>query len=103
MLNVTRVIASRLTPTRDLCHLKAEACMSFDLAARLAARRAENLYRQRPLLESPQGPEVVVDGQPLLAFCNNDYLGWPITRKVIEAWRAGASSAGASVAGLRIW
>ncbi|WP_256589118.1 hypothetical protein, partial [Pseudomonas sp. ACN8] len=23
--------------------------MSFDLAARLAARRAENLYRQRPL------------------------------------------------------
>ncbi|MGK9559373.1 8-amino-7-oxononanoate synthase, partial [Salmonella enterica subsp. enterica] len=49
--------------------------MSFDLAARLAARRAEHLYRQRPLLDSPQGPQVVVDGQPLLAFCNNDYLG----------------------------
>ncbi|MFP3519196.1 hypothetical protein SB766_23750, partial [Pseudomonas sp. SIMBA_077] len=27
--------------------------MSFDLAARLAARRAEHLYRQRPLLQSP--------------------------------------------------
>ena len=38
--------------------------MSFDLAARLAARRAEHLYRQRPLLDSPQGPQVVVDGQP---------------------------------------
>ncbi|MCR3764174.1 8-amino-7-oxononanoate synthase, partial [Pseudomonas aeruginosa] len=41
--------------------------MSFDLASRLAARRAEDLYRQRPLLQSAQGPDVVVDGQPLLA------------------------------------
>jgi 8-amino-7-oxononanoate synthase len=64
--------------------------MSFDLAARLAARRAENLYRQRPLLESPQGPHVVVDGQSLLAFCNNDYLGLANHPQVIEAWRAGA-------------
>jgi len=57
----------------------------IDLAARLAARHAENLYRQRPLLESPQGPEVVVDGRPLLAFCSNDYLGLanhPEIRKV---------------------
>ena len=65
--------------------------MSFDLAARLAARRAEHLYRQRPLLQTPQGPEVVVDGQPLLAFCNNDYLGLANHPQVIEAWRAGAS------------
>ncbi|MDN5520173.1 MAG: 8-amino-7-oxononanoate synthase, partial [Pseudomonas sp.] len=49
--------------------------MAFDLAARLAERRAADLYRHRPLLESPQGPEVVVDGQRLLAFCSNDYLG----------------------------
>lgn len=53
--------------------------MAFDLAARLAERRAADLYRQRPLLESPQGPEVVVDGQRLLAFCSNDYLAWPTT------------------------
>ncbi|MFO2462189.1 8-amino-7-oxononanoate synthase [Pseudomonas sp. 15FMM2] len=65
--------------------------MSFDLAARLAARRKEHLYRQRPLLQSPQGPQVVVDGQPLLAFCNNDYLGLANHPQVIEAWRAGAS------------
>ena len=65
--------------------------MSFDLSARLAARRADNLYRQRPLLESPQGPLVVVDGQPLLAFCNNDYLGLANHPQVIEAWQAGAS------------
>jgi 8-amino-7-oxononanoate synthase len=64
--------------------------MSFDLSARLAARRAEHLYRQRPLLQSPQGPEVVVDGQPLLAFCNNDYMGLANHPDVIAAWKAGA-------------
>ncbi|MEK1952070.1 8-amino-7-oxononanoate synthase [Pseudomonas sp. YNh] len=64
--------------------------MAFDLAARLAERRAADLYRQRPLLESPQGPEVVVDGQRLLAFCSNDYLGLANHPKVIAAWQAGA-------------
>ncbi|MFJ5299736.1 8-amino-7-oxononanoate synthase [Pseudomonas sp. NPDC088368] len=64
--------------------------MSFDLSARLAARRADHLYRQRPLLQSPQGPEVVVDGQPLLAFCNNDYMGLANHPDVVAAWKAGA-------------
>lgn len=64
--------------------------MAFDLAARLAERRAADLYRQRPLLESPQGSEVVVDGQPLLAFCSNDYLGLANHPEVIAAWQAGA-------------
>ncbi|RMR58482.1 8-amino-7-oxononanoate synthase [Pseudomonas cichorii] len=65
--------------------------MSFDLRTRLEARRAEHLYRQRPLLQSPQGPQVTVDGQPLLAFCNNDYLGLANHPEVIAAWQAGAS------------
>ena len=64
--------------------------MTFDLAARLAAREADQLYRRRPLLESPQGPDVVVDGQRLLAFCSNDYLGLANHPEVIAAWRAGA-------------
>ncbi|BBH48443.1 8-amino-7-oxononanoate synthase [Pseudomonas sp. KU43P] len=64
--------------------------MAFDLAARLAERRAADLYRQRPLLESPQGPHVVVDGQPLLAFCSNDYLGLANHPDVIKAWQGGA-------------
>ncbi|MCE1116914.1 MULTISPECIES: 8-amino-7-oxononanoate synthase [Pseudomonas] len=64
--------------------------MAFDLAARLAERRAADLYRQRPLLQSPQGPQVVVDGQPLLAFCSNDYLGLANHPEVIKAWRDGA-------------
>ncbi|WP_095092515.1 8-amino-7-oxononanoate synthase [Pseudomonas sp. Irchel 3A5] len=68
--------------------------MSFDLSARLAARRADNLYRQRPLLQSPQGPEVMVDGKPLLAFCNNDYLGLANHPEIIAAWQAGADKWG---------
>lgn len=64
--------------------------MAFDLAARLAERRAADLYRQRPLLDSPQGPQVVVDGQPLLAFCSNDYLGLANHPEVIKAWQVGA-------------
>ena len=68
--------------------------MPFDLATRLAERHAAHLYRQRPLLESPQGPEVVVDGRPLLAFCSNDYLGLANHPEVIAALRAGAAQWG---------
>ncbi len=64
--------------------------MSFDLSSRLAERRAAHLYRQRPLLESPQGVRVTVDGQPLLAFCSNDYLGLANHPQVIEAFAQGA-------------
>lgn len=64
--------------------------MSFDLAARLAARQTDNLYRQRPLLQSPQGPLVQVDGAAYLAFSSNDYLGLANHPKVIEAMQQGA-------------
>ena len=65
--------------------------MSFDLASRLAERRAAHLYRQRPLLESPQGVQVKVDGQSLLAFCSNDYLGLASHPQVAEAMIEGVS------------
>lgn len=64
--------------------------MGFDLKARLAERRAAHLYRQRPLLQSPQGPQVVVDGMPLLQFCSNDYLGLANHPEVVAAWQRGA-------------
>ena len=68
--------------------------MSFDLASRLAARRAEHLYRQRPLLETPQQPEVLVDGERLLAFSSNDYLGLANHPEVVQAMRDGAAKWG---------
>lgn len=68
--------------------------MLFDLATRLAERRVAHLYRQRPLLESPQGPQVRVDGGELLAFCSNDYLGLANHPEVIQAMRDGAAQWG---------
>jgi len=68
--------------------------MSFDLASRLAARRAEHLYRQRPLLQSPQQPEVMVDGERLLAFCSNDYLGLANPPEVVAAMQQGSAKWG---------
>src|SRR5690606_6443332 len=56
-----------------------------DLSGRLAERRAAHLYRQRPLLESPQSVRVKVDGQSFLAFCSNDYLGLADHPEVAEA------------------
>lgn len=67
--------------------------MHFDLSSRLAQRRADHLYRQRPLLASPQGVQVTVDGRSLLAFCNNDYLGLANHPQVAEAM----------IEGVRLW
>lgn len=65
--------------------------MTFDLSARLAERRAAHLYRQRPLLEGPQAPLARVDGEELLAFCSNDYLGLANHPEVIRALQDGAA------------
>ena len=64
--------------------------MPFDLSSRLAARRADHLYRRRPLLDAPQDVRVRVDGENLLAFCSNDYLGLANHPEVIEAFAQGA-------------
>ncbi len=41
----------------------------------LAAARADHLERHRPLRDGMQGAVLDVDGEALLAFCSNDYLG----------------------------
>ncbi|MGD8484685.1 MAG: 8-amino-7-oxononanoate synthase [Thioalkalispiraceae bacterium] len=45
------------------------------LQQKLDERRLNHLYRQRRVLETPQGVEVVVDGKAYINFCSNDYLG----------------------------
>ncbi|UYZ83410.1 8-amino-7-oxononanoate synthase [Entomomonas sp. E2T0] len=68
--------------------------MSFDLAARCAEQKAKHLYRTRLNLQSPQAPEVKINGQNYLAFCSNDYLGLAAHPKVIEALQIGAKQWG---------
>jgi 8-amino-7-oxononanoate synthase len=61
-----------------------------ELGKKLARRRAEQLYRERLILDSPQGIEVHAEGESLLSFCSNDYLGLANHPLVIEAFKAGA-------------
>ena len=64
------------------------------LEEELARRRAQHLYRERLVLESPQGAEVRVGGETLLSFCSNDYLGLANHPRVLAAFRAGAERYG---------
>lgn len=64
------------------------------LAPALAERCAAHLYRTRKLLQSPQTPQVVVDGKSYLAFCSNDYLGLANHPDVIAALQKAAEKFG---------
>ena len=46
-----------------------------DLEARLEELRASGLYRRLRVIESPQGPQILLDGRAMLLLCSNDYLG----------------------------
>jgi 8-amino-7-oxononanoate synthase len=59
-------------------------------ASELEERRKADLYRHRPVVGSPQGPELAIDGKPYLAFCSNDYLGFANHPEVVAAFRKGA-------------
>lgn len=64
------------------------------LSPALIERRAAHLYRTRRLLESPQSPNVIVDGKKFTAFCSNDYLGLANHPDVISAFQQAARQYG---------
>ena len=68
-------------------------------SARLTELRARGLHRRTRLISGPQGPHTVVDGQPALMLCSNNYLGLANHPQVREAaaeaamrWGAGAGA-----------
>ena len=62
---------------------------------KLAELDEQSLTRRRRVVESPCAPRVTVDGQPMLAFCSNDYLGLASHPRIVQALREGASLYGA--------
>jgi 8-amino-7-oxononanoate synthase len=65
-----------------------------DLQHKLQQLKQQNLFRQRRLLQSPQGVEIEVDGERLISFCSNDYLGLASDPRVIEALQWGTKQYG---------
>jgi len=65
-----------------------------DLAAALKRRRKEQLYRVRRLVEGPQAAQIRVEGQDLLSFCSNDYLGLASDPRLVEAVQKGMKQYG---------
>ena len=56
-----------------------------DLAAALDKLRRDNLYRSRKITSSAQQVEPIINGQKVLSFCSNDYLGLANHPKIIES------------------
>ncbi|WP_018864612.1 8-amino-7-oxononanoate synthase [Thioalkalivibrio sp. ARh3] len=57
------------------------------LQARLDRVRTHERWRRLRTLNGPQQPEQVIDGQPVVAFCSNDYLGLAADPAVTAAAR----------------
>lgn len=70
-----------------------------ELPLQLAALDAQHLLRTRRAVSPLQGAHIRVDGQPLLQFCSNDYLGLAGHPALAEAactgaWDFGVGSGG---------
>ena len=65
-----------------------------ELETGLAQLANEGLLRRRRTLDAPCGPEAVIEGRRLIAFCSNDYLGLANHPALIAAARDAAEQWG---------
>jgi glycine C-acetyltransferase/8-amino-7-oxononanoate synthase len=71
----------------------------IEIEARLSELKVLGLDRRTRLVSGPQGPHVLVDGQPVLLLCSDNYLGFADHPRVREAaadaalrWGVGAGA-----------
>ncbi len=79
-----------------------------ELDISLAQLATDGLLRRRRTLEAPCGPQAVVAGQRVVAFCSNDYLGLAnhpaiITAAQQAAGRWGVGSGASHVVSGHLW
>lgn len=65
-----------------------------DLSTELQSRRDQGLYRQCRVVDGKQSVELMVDGEKMLAFCSNDYLGLAADPRLAEAATQAIKNAG---------
>jgi glycine C-acetyltransferase/8-amino-7-oxononanoate synthase len=70
-----------------------------EIEQRLDELKQLGLYRRLRMISGPQGPRVVLDGEPVLLLCSNNYLGLADHPRVREAaadaamrWGVGAGA-----------
>ena len=66
-----------------------------ELQSALDERKRSALFRRRRTLFSPQGTQVILDGEHVTSFCSNDYLGLADHPDVVEAFHQGLNRFGA--------
>ena len=52
------------------------------LKSDLDDKKSKHLYRTRKVIESAQSVEPVINGNKVLSFCSNDYLGLANSQKL---------------------
>lgn len=83
-------------------HPSSAGSLDAMLADRLAARRAQDLYRTLSPLHSPAGTRLQSGSADLLNFSSNDYLGLATEPAVCEAAARAARDCGAGSTGSRL-
>jgi glycine C-acetyltransferase/8-amino-7-oxononanoate synthase len=74
----------------------------IDLQERLAELDSSGLRRRLRLVEGQQGPEVVLDGHPVLLLCSNNYLGLADHPRLRQAAADAALSLGTGAGASRL-
>lgn len=71
------------------------------LQEELTQIKAEGLYKSERIIESEQGPEIIVNGKKVLNFCANNYLGLSSHPEVIKAAHEGLDHRGFGLSSVR--
>lgn len=66
----------------------------YQFQAELERLKQQHLYRRRCVVDGPQSVVMQIDGQSVINFCSNDYLGLANHPEVLAAFKAGVDQYG---------